>query len=151
MASIVGGSNSGSDGLKDEVAPARRGVALVQTPFSPQGSPNENANAPASAAGGPDYLGTIIGPYTASSLSQCPTTIFHAGETWHPHKSGEKCWTTRPHANDLWDTFTGAEDGQRGHFVVPFRVCALVGVTATYYLKHSKSSSAWRHYGNIVA
>jgi len=35
--------------------------------------------------------------------------------------------------------------------VVRCRVCALVGVTATYYLKYGKSSNAWRHYGNIVA
>jgi len=133
------------------VAPGGRGVALVQTPTPPQRSQDESADVLAFAACGQDLLATIIGPYTASSLSSSPTRIFHAGATWYPHKSGEKCWTTRPFANDLWDTFTGTEDGQRGHFVVRCRVCALVGVTATYYLKHGKSSNAWRHYGNILA
>jgi len=65
MASIDGGSNSGSDGLEDEVAPARRDVAMVHTPFLPQGRPHEIANVPASVAGSQDVLATIIGPYMA--------------------------------------------------------------------------------------
>jgi len=106
---------------------------------------------PTSSAGSQNISATIIRPYTALSLSLCPKSIFHAGTTWYPYKSGEKCWTTRLNANDLWDTFTGAEDGERRHFVVRCRVCARFGVTATCYLRHGESSNAWRHYGNIIA
>ena len=35
--------------------------------------------------------------------------------------------------------------------MVRCRVCARVEVTAAYYLKHRKSSNAWKHYGNISA
>jgi len=145
MESIGGGSSSRIDGLEDEVAPGGRGVALVQTPTPPEGSQDESAGVLASAAVSEEFVATI-GPYTASILLSFTTRIFHARAAWYPHRSGEKCWTTRPHAKDMWDTFTGTEDGQRGHFVVRCRVCALVGVTETYNHKHGKSSNAWRHY-----
>jgi len=102
------------------------------------------------ASGSGEFLSSVISTYPSTPAVQYPGSVTHKGALWHPLKDGDKTWTSRAHAHQFWDTFTGDGEDQRGPFVELYRVCALRGISSCYLLRNGKSSNAWRHLNNVA-
>jgi len=148
--SAGGGGAGGSLASADAVAPLHPDGVFIQQQLTTPAS--QDVDDPLSLRSGApaDVLASVVGTYAPTPHLKFPESITHGGSTWHVLKAGEKSWTSKDHAADVFDTFQGDEQDQRGYFVVRCRVCALSGHTATNILRGGKSSNAWRHFENFA-
>ena len=132
MASSFPSATSGCG--SSEVAPlpsSRVPAAAVQHRLT-LGSPLEDEEDPQKTAAPPvalQDLAAVVGPYASKPSLACPERIMRSGQKWLPLEAGGNSWTMDPKADLFFDTLNGVSEGQRGHFVVQGRVCALERTT----------------------